>query len=110
MPVQNGMGAPALDFWICHNGRFAGIETKAKGKHITNRQQHTMHEIMRAGGSVFLIDDPLGADMAALISWMTMQSTRTRYVSPLVCKSFEAILEENDNEPRDDRPGNSEHS
>lgn len=109
MPVQNGMGAPALDFHVCHNGRYAGIETKAKGQPATVRQQRTMREIMLSGGSLFLIDSTDGADMAALFSWLTMQSDRVRYVSPSVYACFEDTLEEDDNEPRDDRSGNDEH-
>ena len=42
MPVQNGMGAPSLDFLICHNGNFLGVETKAPGKKPTKRQEVTM--------------------------------------------------------------------
>lgn len=105
MPVQNGMGAPALDFHVCHNGRYAGIETKAKGKHATVRQNATMMSVMRAGGSVFLIDDSEGADMAALVSWLTMQSN-SRIVSPAVYQSFGASKDES----RDDRFGDPEHS
>lgn len=107
MPVQNGMGSPALDFHVCHNGRYAGIETKAKGKHATERQLRTMREMRRAGGSVFLIDDPVGQDMAALISWLTMQS-HMRVVSPSVYSDAEYKLENYD-ESRDDRSGDDEH-
>jgi hypothetical protein len=55
MPVQNGMGAPSLDFIGCHRGRFFGIETKAgKGK-VTPRQCHTASLMARAGAAVFLL-------------------------------------------------------
>lgn len=110
MPVQNGMGSPALDFHVCHNGRYAGIETKgSRGIGATARQQHTMHEIMRAHGSVFLIDSIEGPDMAALFAWLTMLNNTARYVSPAVYQSFEIQAEESDNEPRNDRSGDDEH-
>lgn len=55
-PVQNGMGSPALDFWVCHKGRFCGIETKAPGKRPTPRQLLTIQTVQDAGGTVFVID------------------------------------------------------
>jgi hypothetical protein len=57
MPVQNGMGKPALDFLLCVNGRFIAIETKAKGKKLTTRQEHTKAEMEAAGAKVFVVDD-----------------------------------------------------
>lgn len=55
-PVQNGMGSPGLDFWVCHKGRFCGIETKAPGKTPTPRQLLTIQTVLDAGGTVFVID------------------------------------------------------
>lgn len=52
-PVMNGMGSPTLDFICCVNGRYFAIETKAPGKHATERQKQTMKEIRDAGGYVF---------------------------------------------------------
>jgi hypothetical protein len=57
MPVQNGMGKPALDFLLCVNGHFIAIETKAKGKKLTTRQEHTKAEMEAAGAKVFVVDD-----------------------------------------------------
>lgn len=57
MPVQMGLGAPALDFLICANGWFVAIETKVKGKKPTARQELTMQAIRNAGGLVFVVDD-----------------------------------------------------
>lgn len=57
MPVQNGMGAPALDFYWCFHGRFFAIETKAPGKTLTARQKETRKQIERAGGIVFVAED-----------------------------------------------------
>lgn len=56
MPVQNGMGAPALDFYYCVNGHFVAIETKAPGKWYTPRQETTRDAILSAGGAVYLVD------------------------------------------------------
>ena len=56
MPVQNGMGAPGLDFYCCINGRFVAIETKAPGGKLTARQEQTKAAIEAAGGVVFVVD------------------------------------------------------
>jgi hypothetical protein len=57
MPVQMGMGMPALDYLLCVRGCFVAVETKVKGKKMTARQQSTMADIVEAGGVVFLVDD-----------------------------------------------------
>ena len=68
-PVQNGLGAPTLDFVGCHLGRFFGIETKAGNKAATPRQENTMHEMEQAGGATFLINEERGLD--SLRDWLT---------------------------------------
>lgn len=65
-PVQNGMGAPSLDFICCFHGWYFGIETKAPGKKPTLRQMNTMEKIKAAGGFVFVID----GDTSELENWM----------------------------------------
>lgn len=57
MPVQNGMGIPGLDYFLCANGKFVAIETKVKGKVMTPRQDTTAKTIKNAGGMVFVVDD-----------------------------------------------------
>lgn len=60
-PVQNGMGAPGLDFMhvqVLGCPVFA-IETKAPGKKLTARQERTVAAIRAAGGTVFIIDGNL---------------------------------------------------
>jgi hypothetical protein len=57
MPVQNGMGAPGLDFYCCICGWFVAIETKTPGKKLTDRQRATAENIAAAGGIVFVIRD-----------------------------------------------------
>lgn len=70
MPVQNGMGAPTLDFICCHNGRFFAIETKAPGKKPTLRQEITMTEIAFAGGYVFVVSND--AEMDVLEAYLNL--------------------------------------
>lgn len=70
MPVMNGMGAPALDFYCCIAGRFVAIETKAPGKKMTPRQEATAAAIREAGGEVFVVD---GEESLA---WMMHSLTR----------------------------------
>ncbi len=50
MPVQNGMGAPTLDFVCCYGGLYLAIEAKAPGKKPSARQLKTMSQISAAGG------------------------------------------------------------
>lgn len=69
-PVQNGMGAPALDYNVTHRGLSAVIETKDLGKHPTPRQTRTMRKVIAAGGACFLIDSGQGNDMAQLLGWL----------------------------------------
>lgn len=57
MPVQNGMGAPSLDFVCCYRGLYIAIEAKAPGKKPTKRQQRTMEKIRNAHGYAFLVHD-----------------------------------------------------
>lgn len=57
MPVQMGLGAPALDYYGCAGGWFFAIETKRKGKKLTARQELTKKTIEDAGGVVFVVDD-----------------------------------------------------
>lgn len=59
-PVQNGMGAPSLDFVGCHFGRYYAIETKAGNKQPTPRQKLTIESIQAAGGKVFVINEETG--------------------------------------------------
>lgn len=64
MPVQNGMGAPSLDFLICAGGWFIAIETKAPGKKPTPRQHETIKDINMAHGLVFVVDDDKSLSLA----------------------------------------------
>ncbi len=70
MPVQNGLGAPGLDYHCCYYGVAFFIEAKAPGKKPTKRQVQTMARIGRAGGKCFVIDGPQGLD--DLDQWLTL--------------------------------------
>ena len=63
MPVQNGMGSPALDYINCINGYFVAIETKVPGKQLTPRQKLTARAIAYASGQVYVIRDQNDIDL-----------------------------------------------
>ena len=71
MPVQNGMGAPSLDFVGCHRGKFFAVETKAGNKQMTDRQRLTAKAMEDAGAVVFLINEETG--LPQLESWLSEQ-------------------------------------
>jgi hypothetical protein len=52
MPVQNGLGAPALDFYGIVDGFAFAIETKKPGGKLTSRQEITKQTIEAAGAFV----------------------------------------------------------
>ena len=68
-PVQNGMGAPSLDFVCCHRGLYFAIETKAWNKQPTPRQEITINQIRLAGGLAFVVNESEG--MNELREWLT---------------------------------------
>jgi len=75
MTVQNGLGAPSLDFVGSSRGRFFAIEAKAPGQAPTPRQETTIEAIRLAGGRVFVLDgtDGLRPDFStffALDVWL----------------------------------------
>lgn len=70
MPVQNGMGAPSLDFTCCCNGHYFAIETKAGKKGPTPRQEETIKMIEAAGGKTFLVNDVSGE--VELENWLEL--------------------------------------
>ncbi len=68
MPVQNGMGAPTLDYLICAGGWFIAIETKASAKHaLTPRQEATKAAIEAANGWVYVVYDDATIDKAIAV-------------------------------------------
>jgi hypothetical protein len=103
MPVQNGMGEPALDFHVCHRGMYAAIETKAPGKKPTPRQMQTIRKVVASGGSVFVIDSTDGPIWPQLIMWLAFPTPGTH--SYMASK----LLGEKD-ESGDDRSRDVEHT
>lgn len=73
-PVQNGMGAPSLDFVCCFHGFFFSIETKAGNKQPTPRQEITIAEMRKAGAKVFVVNEETGTD--ELVSWLEVTNER----------------------------------
>lgn len=65
-PVQNGMGAPGLDYHNCICGLAIYVETKVPGKDLTPRQKITRAKIIAAGGVVYAIHD--AAEIDAMIA------------------------------------------
>lgn len=68
MPVQNGMGAPSLDFIGCYKGKYFGVETKAENKQPTPRQKLTIAAIEAAGGKTFVVNEVSG--LKELEEWL----------------------------------------
>lgn len=68
MPVQMGMGIPALDYLLCVNGRFIVIETKVKGKTLSPRQEVTKAAMEAARAKVFVVDDD--KSLAVAMEWI----------------------------------------
>lgn len=68
MPVQTGMGMSTLDFLGSAGGRFFAIETKAPGKHPTDRQNKIIADIKNSGARVFVIDGREG--LLELRAWV----------------------------------------
>ena len=54
MPVQMGYGASTIDFFVCHKGKFYGIETKDGAKRATPRQTEVLRQIAVAGGGTWV--------------------------------------------------------
>lgn len=73
-PVQNGMGAPSLDFVGCHKivitpemvgmeiGRYYSVETKAGSKQPTPRQELTINDMRKSGARVFVVNEFSGLE------------------------------------------------
>jgi hypothetical protein len=60
MPVPSGYGATTIDYLICADGLFVGIEAKKPGGKPTTRQEGVLERITQAGGTTFVIDDDEG--------------------------------------------------
>lgn len=70
MPVQNGMGAPSLDFIGVCMGEYFTIEAKAEGKGPTPRQLITLNQVACAGGKTFVIAGTNSPQLKELKLWL----------------------------------------
>lgn len=60
MPVAGPFSVHGVpDFVCCWEGKFLGIETKAKGKirELTENQKRVIAQIEQSGGTVYVVDD-----------------------------------------------------
>lgn len=64
----------SLDYNICFAGHYLAIETKAPGGWLTPLQRQTCREIVRSGGTVFIISGQEGLD--ALKRWVRRNEYR----------------------------------
>lgn len=57
-PVTGGYGSSGVpDIVGCLDGKFFGIECKARGNKPTELQKHNLSEIKRCGGVALVIDE-----------------------------------------------------
>lgn len=68
MPVPAGYGRPSLDFVGCYYGKYFAVETKRRGKRLTDRQEGTRDDMRAAGGMVFEVLGDAGLD--ELSAWL----------------------------------------
>jgi hypothetical protein len=57
MPVPSGYGKQSVDYLVCVDGLFVGIEAKKPGERPTARQDGVLEDIRAAGGSTFVVND-----------------------------------------------------
>jgi Holliday junction resolvase len=58
MPTTGGFGNSGIpDILCCINGKFIGIECKAKGGKVTRLQQSHLDEIQLRGGIALVVDE-----------------------------------------------------
>ncbi len=84
MAVQTGYGMPGLDYFLCAGGTFIAVETKVKGKEMTERQKTTARAICGAGGRVFMVDDEVS--LAAVVDELEYACQYPTDGRPFVCR------------------------
>ena len=57
MPVQTGYGAAGVDFYICYEGWFIAVETKAGEAIPKPRQRKVLEDVDSCGGLSLCIND-----------------------------------------------------
>ena len=68
MPVPCGYGESMLDYVCCYKGVFFMLETKRRGKDMTDRQRICASSVIRAGGHVFRVHNE--AHIEELKQWL----------------------------------------
>lgn len=76
-PVPSGFGKATIDVIGCYRGRFFAVETKARGKKPTLRQEAVLQEIGMAMGRTFVMSGPQDPEFDRLRQWLDYQ---TEYV------------------------------
>jgi hypothetical protein len=79
MPVQNGMGAPTLDFICCFMGRYLAIEAKPGVKEPTDRQRQTIAAIQTSGGMAYLVNEDPNSDADWLDTMLSVHEVINRF-------------------------------
>lgn len=69
MPVPGGYGKTTIDYLICFDGLFIGLEAKKPKGKPTPRQDGVLEDIRAAGGTTFVIDSD--EDVALLGKFLT---------------------------------------
>lgn len=84
MPVQVGIGASTLDYLLCVRGRFVAIETKKPGAKMTPRQEAVSREIVKAGGTVYVItnEDEMNKFIADMILMIKFNGPHVQFQAP----------------------------
>lgn len=105
MPVQNGMGAPTLDFKVTAWGFALVIETKAPGEYPTERQLITMQAESDAGAFVFVVRDD--DSLLALRCYLELLSTCLSQPLPLGLRAVGPLRATSPRRKRSSRSGNT---
>lgn len=63
MPVPSGYGKVTIDYLICFDGLFVGVEAKKPKGKPTARQDGVLEDIRAAGGSTFVVNDEESLDV-----------------------------------------------
>jgi hypothetical protein len=54
MPIKRALGTRTIDFLVCMDGRYVGIEAKSATGRLTALQAKTLKQIAKAGGLAYV--------------------------------------------------------
>ena len=67
-PIGTSMSAQGVsDMLVCYYGLFFAIEAKSKGNMPTQMQRKFLHDVLRSGGAVAVVDE---SNVDGLAQWM----------------------------------------